>query len=149
YIKDRILAVANKFDALFDKDSSDLDELRKLLAEDASFTEGDVRGTFAETLDEVIVSCRNVVEQGRDDRIALVSALQGLYQLGEAPEYGGGGLTVYAPEFRARHLTPDQVARWDVLSDLWQGVADKLAMTLQEDEHLALWLSAFATGHGG
>src|SRR5262249_13089188 len=66
YIKDRILAVANKFDALFDKDSSDLDELRKLAADGGGFTEGDVRGTFAETLDEVIVSCRNVVEQGRD-----------------------------------------------------------------------------------
>src|SRR5262249_22138910 len=50
YIKDRILAVANKFDALFDKDSSDLDELRKLAADGGGFTEGDVRGTFAETL---------------------------------------------------------------------------------------------------
>ena len=41
------------------------------------------------------------------------------------------------------------MARWDEISDLWQGVADKLAMTLQEDEHLALWLQAFASGHGG
>jgi hypothetical protein len=149
YIKDRILAVANKFDALFDKDSSDLDQLRKLAASDGSFTEGDVRGTFAETLDEIIVSSRNVVERGRDDRIALVSALQGLSWLGEDPGYGGGGLAVYTPEFRARHLTPEQVTRWDELSDHWQSVADKLAMTLQEDEHLALWLHAFASGHGG
>jgi hypothetical protein len=149
YIKDRILAVANKFDALFDQDSSDLDELRKLAADGGGFTEADVRGTFAETLDEVIVSCRNVVERGRDDRIALVSALQGLHWVGEDPGYGGGGLTVYAPEFRARHLTPEQVTRWDEFSDLWQGVADKLAMTLQEDEHLALWLHAFASEHGG
>ena len=41
------------------------------------------------------------------------------------------------------------MARWDELSDLWQSVADKLAMTLQEDEHLALWLRAFANEHGG
>ena len=121
YIKDRILAVANKFDALFDKDSSDLDELRKLAAAEGNFTEGDVRGTFGETLDEIIVSTRNVVERGRDDRIAPVSALQGLHWLGEEPAYGGGGLTVYTPEFRARHLTPEQVTRWDELSDLWQG----------------------------
>jgi hypothetical protein len=95
------------------------------------------------------VSSRNVVEQGRDDRIALVSALQGLHALGESPKYGGRGLRVYAPEFRDKHLTPEQVASWDETSDLWQGVADKLAMTLQEDEHLALWLRAFASEHGG
>jgi hypothetical protein len=149
YIKDRILVAANKFDALFDKDSSDLAELRKLAASDGELTEGGVRARFAETLDEIIVSSRNVVEQGRDDRIALLSALQGLHWLGSNSKYGGNGLTVCTPEFRVRQLTPEQVARWDELSDLWQSVADKLAMTLQEDEHLAPWLHAFARDHGG
>ena len=44
-----------------------------------------MRAKFAETLDEIIVSSRNVVEQGRDDRIALVSALQGLHSARREP----------------------------------------------------------------
>src|SRR5262249_16994601 len=136
-------------DALFDKDSSDLAELRKMAAADEELTEVGVRTKFAETLDEIIMSSRNVVEQGRDDRIVLMSALQGLHWLSASSQYGGRGLTVCTPEFRARQLTPDQMARWDELSDLWQSVADKLAMTLQEDEHLALWLRGFASDHGG
>src|SRR5262249_17271722 len=111
--------------------------------------EAAVRAKFAQTLDETIVSCRNVVEQGRDDRIALASALQGLAWLGADPGYGGGGLTVYGPEFHDRHPTAQAVARWGEAAELWQGVADKLAMTLQEEEHLALWLQAFARGQGG
>ena len=149
YIKDRILVAANKFDALFDKDSSDLAELRRMAAADGELTEGGVRTKFEGTLDEIIVSSRNVVEQGRDDRIALVSALQGLHWLGVNSQYGGRGLRVCTSEFQERQLTLEQVARWDELSNLWQSVADKLAMTLQEDEHLALWLRAFANEHGG
>ncbi len=149
YIKDRILVVANKFDALFAKDSSDLAALRRMVEADEELTENAVRAKFSETLDEIIVSSRNVVEQGRDDRIAFVSALQGLHSLGESPRYGGRGLAVYTSEFRAKQLTAEQVARWDDVSDLWQGVADMLAMTLQEDEHLALWLREYASEHGG
>ena len=56
YIKDRILVAANKFDALFDKDSSDLAELRRMAAADGELTEGGVRAKFEGTLDEIIVS---------------------------------------------------------------------------------------------
>src|SRR5262249_48610945 len=99
YIKDRILAVANKFDALFDKDATDLVAWRSLAGADGGLTESEVRARFGQTIEEIITSARNVVEQGRDDRISFVSALQGLYRLGEDPQYGGAGLTVYTPEF--------------------------------------------------
>jgi hypothetical protein len=149
YIKNRILVAANKFDALLDADAGALKELKKIASVEGVLTERDVRGTFAKTLHEILVSARNVVEQGRDDRIALVSALQGLHWLGAHPDYGGRGLVVFTPEFRERHLTREQVARWDELGDLWQQVGDKLAMTLQDDEHLALWLQGFASDRGG